>query len=32
MSALSLDAAEGQIQAIRIVVNPEKLKTISSLR
>lgn len=31
MSALSLDAAEGQIQAIRIVVNPEKLKTIPSL-
>lgn len=31
MSAVVLEAAVGRIQAIRIVVNPEKLKTIPSL-
>ena len=31
MSVVALDAAGGQVQAIRIVVNPEKLKTIPSL-
>jgi RNA polymerase sigma-70 factor (ECF subfamily) len=31
MSVLVLDVAEGQIQTIRIVVNPEKLGSIPSL-
>lgn len=31
MSAVALDAVEGRIQAIRIVVNPEKLRYVSHL-
>lgn len=31
MSAVALDAAEGRIQAIRIVVNPEKLRYVPHL-